>query len=165
MKASPPIPAFIGLALLLAAFSAGAQIVPDGATNTLSNVTNTITGDVTVGTNGSLTLLILTNNALLTNSANGVIGRNTGANSNSAGLTGANSRWLVLNDAFVGSNGLFSLLVLGNGALVGNNNCILGGTSTGGAYQVIGIVGQPDASGPLAINRPPFAFLDHSTEI
>ena len=30
-----------------------AQLVADGATNTLSNVTNTITGDVTVGTNAT----------------------------------------------------------------------------------------------------------------
>ena len=34
-----------------------AQIINEGATSTLSNVTNTITGDVTVGTNGSFTLL------------------------------------------------------------------------------------------------------------
>jgi hypothetical protein len=53
-----------------------AQIVNDGATNTLSNVTNSFTGDVTVGTNGLFTLLILSDNALLTNSANGLIGRN-----------------------------------------------------------------------------------------
>src|SRR4051794_11230563 len=45
-------------AMLLAASSRG-QVVADGATNTLSNVTNSIVGDVTVGTNGSLTLLIL----------------------------------------------------------------------------------------------------------
>src|SRR5881628_2949861 len=64
------------LALLLAAFSADAQIVNDGATNTLSNVTNSFTGDVTVGTNGSFTLLILTNNALLTNGFDGILGRN-----------------------------------------------------------------------------------------
>ena len=53
----------------------GAQVVNDGATRTLSNETNVIPGDVTVGTNGSFTLLVLSNNALLTNSANGVISR------------------------------------------------------------------------------------------
>jgi hypothetical protein len=41
-----------------------AQVVADGATNTLSNVTNTFTGDVTVGTNGSFTLLVLSDNAV-----------------------------------------------------------------------------------------------------
>lgn len=59
-----------------------AQIVADGASRTLSNETNTFTGDVTVGTNGSFTLLVLSDNALLTNSANGVIGRNATARSN-----------------------------------------------------------------------------------
>ena len=58
-------------ALALTASPLRAQIVADGTTTTLNNVTNTITGDVTVGTNGSFTLLILSDNALLTNSANG----------------------------------------------------------------------------------------------
>ena len=63
------------------------QIVNDGTTNTLSDVTNTFTGDVTVGTNGSFTLLILSNNVLLTNSINGVIGRNEVTGSNPVGRT------------------------------------------------------------------------------
>ena len=54
--------------------TACAQIVADGATNTLSNVTTNITGDVTVGTNGAFTLLVLSDNALLTNSGSGTIG-------------------------------------------------------------------------------------------
>ena len=86
----------IGLvAALCGAEGVSAQVVSDGATNTLNNVTNTIPGDVTVGTNGSFTLLILTNGALLTNSGNGFIGRNAGANSNTVWLTGANTRWLM----------------------------------------------------------------------
>jgi hypothetical protein len=44
-----------------------AQVVNDGATNTLSNVTNTFTGDVSVGTNGSFTVLVLSNKVLLSN--------------------------------------------------------------------------------------------------
>ncbi|HXU78041.1 MAG TPA: hypothetical protein VN794_15820, partial [Methylomirabilota bacterium] len=58
------------------AATAHAQVVADGGTTTLNNVTSNINGTVTVGTKGSFTLLILTNGALLTNSANGVIGRN-----------------------------------------------------------------------------------------
>ena len=54
--------AFINVAVVS---ELGAQLVNDGATNTLSNVTNTFIGDVTVGTNGSFTLLVLSNNALL----------------------------------------------------------------------------------------------------
>src|SRR4051812_42770321 len=75
-------PFLLWLALVLAVSPLRAQIVNDGETNTLSNVTNTFTGDVTVSTNGPFTLLVLSDNALLTNSANGLIGRNAGANSN-----------------------------------------------------------------------------------
>jgi len=50
-------------AAALAASSLRAQPVNDGATNTLSNVTTNFTGDVTVGTHGSVTLLILSDNA------------------------------------------------------------------------------------------------------
>ena len=75
----PSSPAFSGCVLaltLMVALSAAthAQVVNDGATNTLNNVTNTIVGDVIVGTNGSFTLLILTNKAVLTNSGGGYIG-------------------------------------------------------------------------------------------
>ena len=56
---------FLSLALTVSPLRA--QLVADGATNTLSNVTNNITGTVTVGTNGSFTLLTLGDNALLTN--------------------------------------------------------------------------------------------------
>ena len=59
----------IFIAMLLLVPPLRAQVVADGATNTLSNVTNSFTGDVTVGTNGSFTLLVLSDNALLTNSA------------------------------------------------------------------------------------------------
>src|SRR6185369_9219829 len=69
MQASPHFSARRPLALtgaLLFAASVNAQLVNDGATNTLSNVTNSFIGDVTVGTNGAFTLLVLSNNALLT---------------------------------------------------------------------------------------------------
>src|SRR5262249_55654844 len=68
--------------VVLSLCKASAQLVADSATNTLSNVTNTYSGDVTVGTNGSFTILVLSNNALLTNSALGYIGRNASARSN-----------------------------------------------------------------------------------
>ncbi len=47
-----------------------AQIVNDGATRTLVNITNTFTRDVTVGTHGSFILLIQSDDALLTDCAN-----------------------------------------------------------------------------------------------
>src|SRR5262249_42728136 len=89
--------------LAFAAPALRAQVVNDGATNTLSNVTNTFTGDVTVGTNTSFTLLILSNNSLLTNSANGVISRNATATSNQVHLVSPSARWLMNGNLFVGS--------------------------------------------------------------
>src|ERR1043166_8189168 len=74
--------ALLVLGLLPAVPLLHAQVVSDSKTNTLDSVTNTVTGSVIVGTNGSNTGLILTNGALLTNTLDGVIGFNTGANSN-----------------------------------------------------------------------------------
>src|ERR1051325_5850884 len=118
-------------AVLPAATALHAQVVSDSATNVLDSVTNATAGDVTVGTNGSFTLLILTNGALLTNGGNGYIGRNAGANSNTVRLTGANTRWLVTSNLIIGSNGSFNRLVISNGALVGNSNGFLGSGAGG----------------------------------
>src|SRR5689334_7703771 len=117
----------LGLACLVACapFLADGQIVNDSATNTLSSVTTNITGDVIVGTNGSFTLLVLSNNAFLMNSANGTIGLNATAKSNEVRLVNSTARWRMGNSLLVGSNGAASRLVLSNGALVENNNGIL----------------------------------------
>src|ERR1041384_3372714 len=87
--------------IMLAAARLHAQLVNDGATNTLSNVATNLTGDVTVGTNGSFTLLILSDNALLTNSLNGVIGRNATARSNTVQLVSSTARWQMGGSLFV----------------------------------------------------------------
>jgi len=100
--------------------------VNDGATATLNHVTNTITGNVTIGTNSPFTLLILTNAALLTNSGTGVIGLNASANSNSVRLTSSNTRWLIGQDLNVGNGGSANHLVISNGARVDNNFGALG---------------------------------------
>src|SRR5215216_3807021 len=102
---------------LLAVVQGSAQVVNDGATNTLSNVTNIFT-DVTVGTNGAFTLLVLSDNALLTNSGNGVISLNATARSNEVRLASPSARWLMGNSFFVGSNGAMSRVVVSNGAMV-----------------------------------------------
>jgi hypothetical protein len=70
--------------LLFAAMPLRAQLVAEGATNMLS-------------TNGSFTLLVPSNNALVTNSANGVIGLNLTATSNVN-----NGGWLARSDGSVG---------------------------------------------------------------
>src|SRR5262245_9452024 len=105
MKAAPWVIATVVEIALVLCFSepASSQVVKDGATNTLNNVTSNVTGTVTVGTNGSFTLLVLTNGALLTNSGYGVIGLNSNANSNTVRLASANTRWLMSLDLFSGS--------------------------------------------------------------
>ena len=103
-----------------------AQVVNDGATATLNHVTNTISGGITVGTNGPFTLLILTNGTLLTNSGNGTIGLNAGANSNTVKVTSGNTRWAMSSDLSVGSVGSFNRLVITNGGLVQNGFGALG---------------------------------------
>jgi T5SS/PEP-CTERM-associated repeat protein len=117
------------LSLALTVLPLRAQLVNDGATRTLANVTNTITGSVTVGTNGSFTLLTLADNALLTNSAHGVIGRNATAKSNEVRLVSPTARWRMGGDLTVGSNGAMSRLVVSNGALVENHDGSLSRTA------------------------------------
>jgi fibronectin-binding autotransporter adhesin len=116
---------------LVAAAGLRAQVVNDSATNTLSNVTNTLTGDVTVGTNGSFTLLVLSNNVLLTNSANGFIGLNATARSNEVRLLSPSARWVMGNRLTVGSSGSFNRLVASNGAAVRSYESYLGPFASG----------------------------------
>jgi len=113
------------LAVLIATVTS-AQPVNDGAIKILNNVTNTITGDVTMGTNGAFTLLVLSDNALLTNSMNGIIGRNTTAKSNEVQLISATAQWRMAGSLFVGRNGAISRLVVSNGGFVENNSASLG---------------------------------------
>lgn len=105
---------------------ADAQFVNDGATNTLANVTNSITGDVTVGTNGSFTLLVLASDSLLTNSGNALIGRNLTARSNEVRLVSPTARWQVGGSLFVGSNGAANRLIVSNAATLDNNSGVIG---------------------------------------
>lgn len=116
----------IALAVILTALPVHAQLVNDGATQILSNVTNTITGSVTVGTNGAFTLLRLTENSLLTNSGNGSIGLNATARSNEVNVTGSTARWQLGGSLFVGNSGSSSRLVIDEGAVVENLGASLG---------------------------------------
>jgi hypothetical protein len=78
----PALRALAVVCILAAAVPpARAQLVADGETNVLDGVITNIAGDVTVGTNGSFTLLMMTNGAALTNSGNGYVGFEPGANS------------------------------------------------------------------------------------
>lgn len=112
--------------MLLGVFALHAQFVNDSATNTLANVTNTILGNVNVGTNASLALLVLSNNCLLTNSGFSVIGRNLTAKSNEVRLISSTARWQMGGNLFVGSNGTANRLLVSNGALLDNSRVMVG---------------------------------------
>ena len=131
MKTLRPI---LALALL-AASPLRAQVVNDGATATLTNVTNAITGSVTVGTNGSFTLLVLSDNVLLTNSGLSTVGQNASARSNEVRLVSPTARWRMGSDLVVGDNGAFNRLAISNGALVSANGGIIG--NSGGSNSVV----------------------------
>ncbi|MBI3879525.1 MAG: hypothetical protein HY301_05615 [Verrucomicrobia bacterium] len=147
------------LCLLLAARHAPAQLVADGQTNTLNGVTNTVTGNVTVGTNGSFTLLTLTNGARLTNTLEGEIGLNTGANSNTVWLTGPGTSWLLGRDAngvglYVGNAGAFNTLVISNGAALTNQGQVLIGntlTASNNSVVVTGLGSQWSNSSDVSV--------------
>ncbi len=105
-------------AVCLLALSARAQVVSDTTTNTLNNVTNIVAGNVVIGTNGSFTLLTITNGAVLTNSGSGFTGLNAGANSNRLVVTGTNSAWRVGLDLMIGLSGSGNQLIISNGGVV-----------------------------------------------
>lgn len=111
-------PCLIATLSLFAALSLSAQVVNDGASRTLNNTTSAIPGTVTIGTNGSFTLLTISDNALLTSTLHGVIGRNATASSNEVRLISPTARWQPGITLFVGSNGAFNRLVISNGAQV-----------------------------------------------
>ena len=113
-----------------------AQVVADGGSATLNNVTNSFTGDVTVGTNGSFTLLTLSGNTLLTNALNGIIGANVAARSNTVQLISAGARWQMGGSLVVGSNGAVSRLVISNGSSVRDAFGYIGFSTVGNSNLV-----------------------------
>lgn len=116
---------FVVLTTAVTFSSVRAQIVPDGGSVLYSNATNTF-ANITIGTNGSFTLFTLGNDALFTNSGNGVIGLNATAKSNEVRLISPTARWLLGTHLFVGSNGSCNRLVVSNGALMRSANGYLG---------------------------------------
>jgi T5SS/PEP-CTERM-associated repeat protein len=150
MKRSPIL---FAAAVLASSASSHAQLVADGATNTLSNVTNNITGNVIVGTNGSFTLLVLSDNALVTNSLNGIIGRNSTAKSNEVRLISSAARWQMGGSLFVGSNGAMNRLVVSNGALLEDTGGNLG-------FATVSSNNSALVTGPASLwtNRSSFAI-------
>ena len=171
-----PTSVLFWMALLLAVLPLRAQVVSDGATNTLNNVTTNITGDVIVGTNGSLTLLVLSGNSLLTNSVNGIIGRNATAKSNEVQLLSPTARWRMGNSLFVGSNGAMSRLVISNGAYVdsrslsilaqtaasSNNSVLVTGNGSVWSNSVL-IIGSLGPSNRVLVEAGGLMYSDYGT--
>src|SRR5438309_7286448 len=104
--------------------SAWAQLVADGATNILDGVSTNVPSTITVGTNGSFTLLILTNNATLSNASTTFIGLNASAKSNAIVVTGPGSAWSINAAFIVGVSGGFNQLSVLDGGIVS----VTGGT-------------------------------------
>jgi T5SS/PEP-CTERM-associated repeat protein len=114
------------------AWPAAGQLVSDGQTRVINNTTNTVSGDLTVGTNGSFTALILTNHGAVIQSGFASIGLNTSARSNRVEVTGTGSRWEGSNGLAVGKSGSFNRLLVSDGGSVWNTNsfCFIGNDST-----------------------------------
>src|SRR5882724_8652302 len=85
-----------------------AQFVADGQTAILDGVATNIADNVTIGTNGSSTLLVITNASIVTNSGMVAIGFNTAAANNRLAVSGAGSAWVntgvSLNVGYSGSD-------------------------------------------------------------
>jgi T5SS/PEP-CTERM-associated repeat protein len=114
------------------AWPAAGQLVSDGQTRVINNATNAVTGDLTVGTNGSFTALILTNHGVVIHSGFGCIGLNSSARSNRVEITGSGSRWEGSNGLAVGRSGSFNRLLVAEGGVVWTTNafCYIGNDST-----------------------------------
>ena len=104
-----------------------AQIINDSTSLTLSNVTNSFPGNLIIGTNGSFTLLTLSDNAALDNAGAAIIGASLTAKSNEVRLISPTAYWFVETNLFVGSNGSFNRLTISNGALVETKSAYIGG--------------------------------------
>lgn len=102
------------------------QLVADGSTNIFDGIITNSATDITVGTNGSFTLLALTNGAVVTGNSGTIIGAFPGARSNVVVLNGPGSAWTNTLDFAVGQSGSFNQLLIFSGAVVSNRSGILG---------------------------------------
>jgi T5SS/PEP-CTERM-associated repeat protein len=115
-------------ALLFLSPRAQAQLVSDGGTATINGTTNNLGGDLTVGTNGGNTTLILTNGAVV-NSGNALIGLNAGATNNLVAVSGTGSRLTTaggLSVFRIGNGGAFNRLLISQGGAVSNGYGVIG---------------------------------------
>ncbi len=127
MKLSGFFAVLIGCTLSI---EARAQLVADGQTNVLNGVYTYSPGSLTVGTNGTFTLLIITNSATVLNTGgNGVIGSNASAKTNRVVVTDPGSFWQSDNGFYIGQSGSASELDIFNGGNVTDISGYIGETS------------------------------------
>ena len=109
------VPALVAALVLFANLPARAQLVADGDTAIIDGIsTNLWDSDLTVGSNGPNTLLILTNSGTVSDT-NGYIGYSAGANSNQVTVTGPGSLWTNSGRLTVGNSGSSNTLLLSKG--------------------------------------------------
>ena len=87
----------------------------------------------------------------------GIIGYSAGANSNSALVTGSDSRWTSSGDLFVGFNGSGNSMVISNGGSISNAQVNYGGVlgasaaSSNNSVSVTGSGSAWNSSGDLVV--------------
>jgi fibronectin-binding autotransporter adhesin len=116
-----------------------AQLVEDGQTAILDGVTTNVVGGVTIGTNGSFTLLVATNNSAVT-SGTVNIGMNSSAANNRL-VVSAYSMWDNSGDFNVGYSGSF------------NELDVVGGSKVTDIYGYIGY-NFPSSSNTVLVSDP-----------
>lgn len=118
--------AIILLLALSAPLFVRAQFVADGQADFLDGITTNIAGTVTIGTNGSFTLLVVTNGSIVTNTSGPlIIGANSSATSNALVVTGSGSVWNGTSFE-VGAGGSLNQLSVLSGATVTGNTGLIG---------------------------------------
>jgi T5SS/PEP-CTERM-associated repeat protein len=122
---------------LLAPTSSRSQLVADGSTNILDGVVSNFVSDITVGTNGSFTLLVLTNGAVVTGGSNTFVGASSSAKTNSVVLSGLGCKWTNSLDFTVGQTGSFNQFSILSGAVVSNRSGTIGQNSASSNNLVV----------------------------
>jgi T5SS/PEP-CTERM-associated repeat protein len=118
-------------------------LVADGATAIINGTSTNITGNLTIGTNGDFTQLVIINGGAVTNvssgsGSSGYIGLNPGADNNQVIVTGANSIWKSVQDMFIGYSGSFNSIVISNGGRVIDNIGTIGRSGNSNSVLVTG---------------------------
>lgn len=127
--------------MLLGGVKAQGQLVADGQTNVLAGVATNFAGGVTIGTNGVLTLLVVTNGSTVGSGGTVVIGYNALAQSNRVVVTGTGSS-LTGSSIFSGQNGSANELDILNGAAVSGGGTIGNSSSSGNNLVLISDTGS-----------------------